>query len=285
MARWLIVLAVVFGMGGAARVANAQTATLEPSAYTREVARALTAALPSHAVAIAGDFALAVRHPDGRETQLALGNLYGDYQRMPAALGAIVGLYTRALSHGEARPVDRARIVPVIRERGFIGERFRAVTPLSGAQDFLFDDFNGDLVIVYAEDGGGRPRYLMAGEDLGVAREGLRKLATENLTRLLPKIELRTLDEAYSIVSAGGDYEASLLTLDSIWSSGQIKVDGEIVVAVPAKDTLLITGSRNEKGLATVARMAGEIAGRERYGLIPALFVYRGGRFVRFTPN
>jgi uncharacterized protein YtpQ (UPF0354 family) len=52
------------------------------------------------------------------------------------------------------------------------------------------------------------------------------------------------------MITAGGDYEASLLLFDDIWSGGQIKVEGDIVVAVPAKNVLLITGSQNRKGLA-----------------------------------
>ena len=49
------------------------------------------------------------------------------------------------------------------------------------------------------------------------------------------------------MLKAGGDYEASLLLFDDIWRDGQVKVDGDIVVAVPAKDVLLVTGSNNLK--------------------------------------
>jgi uncharacterized protein YtpQ (UPF0354 family) len=85
-----------------------------------------------------------------------------------------------------------------------------------------------------------------------------------------------------TMFSAGGDYEASLLLFDHIWSSGQVKVKGDIVVAVPAKDTLVVTGSQNRKGLDAMRKYVAEVVARDRYRLTDTLFVYRNGRFVRF---
>jgi uncharacterized protein YtpQ (UPF0354 family) len=62
----------------------------------------------------------------------------------------------------------------------------------------------------------------------------------------VPKIEMR----------AGGQYESSLLLAENIWSSGQIEVDGDVVVAVPAKDALLVTGSGNQNIRCRMFRIA-----------------------------
>jgi len=84
------------------------------------------------------------------------------------------------------------------------------------------------------------------------------------------------------MISAGGDYEASLLLIDDIWSAGQIKVDGDIVVAIPAKDVLLFTGSCNRKGLKAVRELVAKFVAQQRYTVSDALFVFRNGRFARF---
>ena len=84
------------------------------------------------------------------------------------------------------------------------------------------------------------------------------------------------------MLSAGGDYEASLLLFDDIWSDGQIKVEGDIVVAVPAKDALLVTGSKNRKGLAAMRKMVAKFSEEKRYRITDTLFVYRNGRFKKF---
>jgi uncharacterized protein YtpQ (UPF0354 family) len=84
------------------------------------------------------------------------------------------------------------------------------------------------------------------------------------------------------LISAGGDYEASLLLIDDIWSGGQIKVDGDVVVAVPARDVLLVTGSRNRTALKSIRELAAKYVAEGRYELTDTLFVYRDGRFSKF---
>ena len=106
-------------------------------------------------------------------------------------------------------------------------------------------------------------------------------VALANLDRLLPKIEMNLIEEGFAWFSAGGDYEASLILFDGLWNGGKIAMDGDIVVAIPAKDMLLVTGSRNERGLAVMRELAAEYA-RESYRLTDTLFVYRDGRFERF---
>jgi uncharacterized protein YtpQ (UPF0354 family) len=109
----------------------------------------------------------------------------------------------------------------------------------------------------------------------------LREAALTNLSRILPKIEIRPGADGVLLVSAGGEFDASLLLADNLWTGGQIKVDGDIVVAVPAKDVLIVTGSHNAAGLARLRAAAAKFAFGPN-GLTSALFAYRDGKFVRF---
>jgi uncharacterized protein YtpQ (UPF0354 family) len=97
----------------------------------------------------------------------------------------------------------------------------------------------------------------------------------------LPKIEMRAGSDGVFLISAGGDFEASLLVVDSLWSSGQIKVEGDIVAAVPAKDALLVTGSDNKAGIARLHTLATDLAAGP-YPLTQALFIYRRGKWMKF---
>jgi uncharacterized protein YtpQ (UPF0354 family) len=126
-------------------------------------------------------------------------------------------------------------------------------------------------------------RYLMTTDDVG-DRAQLRDLALGNLNRMLPKIEMRQGADHIFLIEAGGNYEASLLLADGIWSSGQIAVDGDIVAAVPDRSALLVTGSRNRDGVARLRKMAAELA-IGPYALTPSLFVYRDGKFVKFDSD
>jgi uncharacterized protein YtpQ (UPF0354 family) len=154
----------------------------------------------------------------------------------------------------------------------------------SGAQqEQLVEDLNDELVIAYAEDTAKATRYLMASEYSG-DRAKLRALAVENLMRVLPKIEMAIANEHVSMISAGDDYTASLLLLERIWTTGQIKVQGDIVVGVPTRDIILVTGSRDTM-LKNFRLTTEDTYNKGPYSLTDALFVYRNKRFTKFSGN
>ena len=74
----------------------------------------------------------------------------------------------------------------------------------------------------------------------------------------------------------GGDYVL-------VEKAGEAR-DGDIVVAVPAKNALIVTGPNNAAGLARLRAAASRFAAAPN-GLTAALFVYRGGKFARFDAN
>jgi uncharacterized protein YtpQ (UPF0354 family) len=246
-------------------------------AYTEQVAQGLRAKLPQLTITVTDDFTLSLKPANEPATSLSTRNLYNDYKSDPAILGKIVDLYANSLTEKPSGKLDRARIIPVIKDRPWLESTQRFI-----GHELLAESFNNELVVVYAEDSDKRTRYLQSSENAGVDRKDLRKLAVANLEKLLPKIEMADIDGLVTVFSAGGDYEASLLLFDHIWNSGQVKVKGDIVVAVPAKDTLLVTGSQNRKGLAGMRKLVAKLIAEDRYRLTDTLFVYRNGRFVKF---
>jgi uncharacterized protein YtpQ (UPF0354 family) len=260
--------------------------TLSPAAFTQEFARALTAAAPSTTVTVQGELQLSVKDAAGLDRTLFLSNAYQDYSRDPARFGELVKASVAAMQQSAkaGTKLDRARIVPVIKDRKWLSDLQQTLKAQGKEQEHLSESFNDELIIVYAEDDPTRMRYLTADEDIGVSRTELRALAIENLRRILPKIEMRAGDHVF-LVAAGGDYEASLLLLDDVWSGGQIKVNGDIVVAIPARDVLLVTGSRDRTGVRKVRELATKLVAEGPYGLTDPLFVYRNGRFTKFGRN
>jgi uncharacterized protein YtpQ (UPF0354 family) len=186
-----------------------------------------------------------------------------------------------ANSGGAAGWLPRHRYLVRCCRRGLVDDNVNGLKARGATVEFVFDELNKDLVIVYAEDDAARMRYLTSRDDLDVAREELRAIAIANLRRLLPKIEISQKDDI-NIVSAGGDYDASLLLLDELWSGDRIKVQGDIVVAIPARNVLLVTGSQDRAGLRTVRTRVAKVTAAGPYALTRLLFVYRGGRFKKF---
>jgi Protein of unknown function (DUF1444) len=256
-----------------------------PLRFTAEFAQALTRAMPSTSVRITRPLQVIVRRADGSSATVNLGHLYEDYSPDPAWLDGVIKAHAERLAKPlpvkPAPPIDRARIVPLVKDRSWLAglqERFNKQDP---TQRPVFDELNAELIVVYAEDRDKITRYLTSSENLGVPRSELRDLAVENVMRLMPPIELRQSEDGFFLMTSHADYGASLLLVDQIWRGDQIEVNGDVVVAVPAKDAILVTGSRNRKALKGMREAAQRLA-KGRYGMIDTLFVYRKGRFVKF---
>jgi len=281
----VLLLAALWGLQPAPP-ASAQ-ATSE-AAFTREVADVLRAQASGSEVTVTRNLELRVKNAQGKEATVFLDNAYTAYRANPKARSEIIRTYVQSfletMSSMDAA-VDRSRIVPVVKDRAWLAETQKSLKT-RGAKEFqerVYEALNRELVIVYAEDSPRNIRYLSPKDvaDLGLKTGELRGLAVANLKKLLPKVEVRQ-GALVSIITAGGDYEASLLLLDHIWSSRQLVVDGDIVVAIPARDLLLFTGSRNRAGIAKLREVASEAARDASYRITDRLFVYRDGSFQPF---
>ena len=255
---------------------------LTPPAFTQEFARALARTRPSANVSVADDLKLTIRETDGLVRNIQLNNSYNEYKLDPQRFDDLVATFSAIFSQpSKEAGLDRTRIIPVIKDRQWLDELHNTLKAKGVAQQHLAERFNDELVIVYAQDDPNRMRYLTTQEDFGLSRAELRSLAIANLKRVLPKIEMGRVGDV-ALMSAGGNYEASLLLIDDIWSSGQIQVNGDIVVAIPTRDTLLVTGSRSRSGLKLVRELTAKFKSQGPYELTDTLFRYRDGRFTRF---
>ena len=108
----------------------------------------------------------------------------------------------------------------------------------------------GDLVVMYAFDVGTHYE-IVANRDLrrlGVSKDELHDRAVGNLRAL--RLDVRAHQGARTMMlTAGGNYEATLLLLPEIWDSVAGMVDGELVVSVPARDVLYLTGDASPENL------------------------------------
>jgi uncharacterized protein YtpQ (UPF0354 family) len=256
--------------------------------FTREFGDALREAKPASKVSVERDLELTVTPPGESPGIVFLHNAYDLYKQDPKAKADIIRRFVASSvdTVGVIRDgVDRSRIIPVIKDRAWLAETRQALIARGAKElaEHVYEDFSPELVILYAEDSPTNIRYL-GPTDLelgGIDRKELRTLACGNLLRLLPKIERHGSNGLY-MITAGGDYEASLLLLDSIWTDLKAEVQGEVVVAIPTRDLLLVTGSQFPQGIAKLKELAKNSADKGAYRLTPQLFVHRDGRFILF---
>lgn len=127
-------------------------------------------------------------------------------------------------------------IVPLVRyDPGEHQESSEHTILISGDDSPVLERWLGDLNVGYAYDTNSVFQYLRTGDlpKLGIKREDLRALSVRNLLARLPPVENHT-GEQYSMLTAGGNFEISLLLADEMWAG--LSAGADLYVAAPARD-------------------------------------------------
>lgn len=157
------------------------------------------------------------------------------------------------VAFGEDSLPKRDRIVPLVKDQTYIDILGKETT-------IPIEHLAADLWIVYAVDKETSIRTISEAEmaQLGVTRSELSELARENLRNILPPVECHG-EGPWFLVTAGGDYVASLLLLDSVWDFAAERVEGDVVAVAPTRDVLMFTGAGSEEGLSAIRGRAREL--------------------------
>lgn len=263
-------------------------AELSHDEFTDTFVKTLLAGNWEHDVDVIEPLRLEVKTADGSEHAVFLGNAYDLYIQDPGDLDVILDVYSSSLRESVDRPNDtlsEADIVPVIKDDKWITE-VSAAASFSGSKsrpEYYQQPLVSGLVVLFAEDSPSNIRYVDRGslEKTEVDLATIREKSIENLLRKLPEIEIQGSDGLYMVV-ADGNYDASLLLVDEIWSSTNFQVDGEIVVSIPARDTLLVSGTKNVKQLAQLIKLSKEIYSESPYYISSNIYVRRDSQWVLF---
>lgn len=259
--------------------------------FTKEFVAVARAASPDLEITVVNDLELKITTVGGKEITSYLYNAFDNYKAHPKSkkdtLNRFVSSLLETVAHSLAtQKLDPARIVPVIKDRPWLEETKKALAN-RGAEKLpqnVYEGYNDELVIVYAEDSPRNVRYF-GPDDLAEAkidRKDLRSLATENLKKIIPKMERHGANGLFMIV-AGGDYEASLLLFDNLWDEMKSQVKGDVVAAIPTRDLLVVTGSEDAQGIQSMKKIIEDATAKGSYRLTKKMFVYRDGKFGEFS--
>lgn len=231
---------------------------------------------------------------DYGEIRVDLGNAYSSYRREPDNLDGVLERYAAALIETSARTesydsVDITLIVPVVKPIDFIEQAKRQLAaysdkPVKDSDELYFESLSDSLVVVYAEDGPMTTRFLNRAniDDLRLAPDALRELAIENLQRQLPDVEIFE-KKGLSQIIADGTYEPSLLLSDPLWESPDLSVKGDVVVAVPGRGELYLTGSDDRQLTDLLQRVSTQAYNASAYPISPELYVRRDGNWSTYA--
>jgi uncharacterized protein YtpQ (UPF0354 family) len=144
----------------------------------------------------------------------------------------------------------------------------------------------GGLLVAYVFDLPGMFRYLSAGtcSRLQLTIGDLRPLAVRNLTRRRARPQVKGASAAAMIV-LDGDLEASLLLVDHLWEQIGTRLPGDLIAAVPSRDTLVVTSSQEPGGTAALTRAVDAVwrKSEDRLLLTRSLLIRDGKAWSLFT--
>lgn len=228
------------------------------------------------------DLEIKTKHNEHEHTHY-LDNAYSEYVRTTQNKEEVIERYIlSALDlYYPKEEFSIEKIVPIIKDRRFVKE-IKSLENSDQGQ-YVFEKYNEGLYIFYAQDLENSMSYLIQ-ENLAehnISRPDLRAMATNNLMTILPNIE-RHGDNGYFMLTAGGDYEASLILDQSIWTKEYFPVKGEIIIGIPSRDVLLITGSEEVENIARLKTTVEEINQTGDHLVSDKIFACRQGSFELF---
>lgn len=207
-----------------------------------------------------------------------LENCYSEYRRNPDDLEEIFIKYLNATDsiYNINENISINDILPVIKDGRFL-QNLRDLDN-NYEENNVFEKYNDELYIFYVEDTETNINYLSKEdiENLNVDPIKLREIAIDNLLNSV-EIEKHGEDGYYMLV-VDGNYESSLILLD-IWNEENFEVEGEIIIGIPSRDLLLITGKNDVENLERLKKTIKEISEEGDHLVSEKLFEYRNGKF------
>ena len=218
------------------------------------------------------------------EVHHVLVNAFKEYKNAPEELDEIIKDYISsaiALYANETEKVDRNGIVPLIKPTSYINAIKNNGNGTDEKSEFVWEKYNKELIILYVEDLQECMSYLYVHDliNLEIDRESLRSYATKNLRKRLPAIKELIKENIYHI-TIDGSYEASLILFDEIWQSYQSRFEGDVVIAIPNRDLLLITDSNNLSSMEKLREMVDLNYQRGSYPISNKLYTRKNNRFI-----
>jgi uncharacterized protein YtpQ (UPF0354 family) len=262
--------------------------SLSENEFVRLYALKLANELKGSTVRITGRRELTVKLADGTEVKAFLDNVCADVKANPTNRIEICNKYITGLVRSQqtineaAGAPDTNSIVVVIRDDLFLKqfENYGATK----TNHVVAEPLVADLHVAYARDSENGIAYLMQADQskLGLGLPALRQLALSNLHRILPAPKIYKIGPVF-MVEADGNYESSLLLADKLWDNEASAVTGDLVAAVPTRNTLLFTGSGSAGGLKAMRAEVDDLYKKSSHVISRTLLVRRNGRWEKFS--
>lgn len=216
-----------------------------------------------------------------------LDSAYSLYLQAPEDMNELIvqraSLVLDMLDESEEDAVDLQRVLPVVRSAEFADALRKEAQSPEERLSVYTEALNQDLVVMYVLDSETSYRFLGLHDvtELGLQPGELRKKAVQNLVEAILPADKDDHGKFFALI-AGGNFETGLLLVDGLWDELAGEVDGDVVVAIPNRDDLLVTGREDEAGVDALRQHAQELYRDGSYPVSEKLFLRMGDKWVRY---
>jgi uncharacterized protein YtpQ (UPF0354 family) len=224
-----------------------------------------------------------------KDVNVSLNRAYAEFEKDPGQCDEILARWVRSIDDLwlPPEPIHSSNIVPMIKDRAWLAAQMAPgedIPPRDSASAFWIDDYNDELVVVYAEHNKRfsyppRSDFVAA----GVVPEKIRELSLVNLRARTPNREIHNVNGAW-MISVGGNFEASLLIDESLWSDPRFSESDTLLVSVPERDGIFACTDDSVSAVWNLATMASHGVRTQPYPITARLFVRTGERFELLDP-
>lgn len=191
----------------------------------------------------------------------------------------------RHVAPDEPKVIDLSLLVPMIKVAEF-DTSSSLVTELPHDNSPVITPFAGDLIVMYALDLPTHFQFVTFRDlhNAALTAAELHSIALQNFPSRVPKIELHGQAPRHMII-AGGNFEATLLLLDSMWDQFEHEMPGELLAVVPARDLLYVSATGWDEAKTFLLEASSRFLPEERYALSKCIFVRRNGKWMPYATD
>ncbi|MGX1930629.1 DUF1444 family protein [Flagellimonas sp. 2504JD4-2] len=266
-----------------------KTQNLTEIQYTERYLEVISSKHPNVTYTVIEPLVLKATYGKDGEVTHYLDNSYSEYRLTPNDLDEIMERYTKASTdiYDWDKDIRVDRIVPIIKPSDYFEQLRDVAHDVEDYKDpdLVWEPYNEGLIIVYAEDRENNIKYFNQKEfdQLNVSRDTLLEFSVNNLNKVIPEIGTVGGNGNYGLV-AGGDYEASLILYTELWTKENFEVDGDIVIAIPNRDLVFITGSNDKDNLTKNKAIVQDTYENGNHLVSPNFYKWSGQKFEKFNP-
>jgi uncharacterized protein YtpQ (UPF0354 family) len=233
----------------------------------------------------------------GYELTALLSNAYAQYTSSPESLIFIIDSQVQSIkSQRELLRSKTAKSIFAVAKPADYLEVVKRQLTQAGLGDkeipLVFERMNDELYVFYVFDSDNGMRLITKKDltEIKVDEAAIRSIATQNLSAYFDRngLKVRRLEKIGNakvyVATLDENYEASILLLTKYWNQRTFDVQGQMVAFVPARNMVLVTGTRDAEGMRVAEYLASSAFKEVGYAISPKGFVNEAGSWKVYRP-